>query len=64
MGVSDGWTLLEFANATRERKTIDKATVPPQTAPPEVSSSLMVMLYSISINVLARFPSFQHLFTL
>lgn len=36
MGVSEGWTLLEFGNASKERKGIDKATVPPRTVPPEV----------------------------
>ena len=36
MGVSEGWTLLEFGSASKERKGIDKSTVPPRTVPPEV----------------------------
>lgn len=44
MGVSEGWTLLEFGNASKERKAIEKATVPPRTVTPELAEKMLTAL--------------------
>jgi hypothetical protein len=36
MGATEGWTLLEFGNASRERSSLHKSTIPPRQVPPEV----------------------------
>jgi hypothetical protein len=36
MGNTDGWTLLEFGNASRPRSGIAKNTIPARQCPPEV----------------------------
>ena len=36
MGATEGWTLLEFGNASRPKSSIAKNTIPARQCPPEV----------------------------
>lgn len=43
IGNSHGWSMLEFARVAKDKRDIDKATVPARTVPPEVCSLALLL---------------------
>ncbi|NJR42260.1 MAG: hypothetical protein HC767_05990 [Akkermansiaceae bacterium] len=57
MGATEGWTLLEFGNASRPKSSIAKNTIPPRQCPPEVCRLQLPCRTDVCEHCLFRFDA-------